>query len=102
MPDCEPSHTTRHPEPRRTSATARPGNTWPPVPPAAIMTVLGTAISLRDGSRAHPAHDLAVFPVDPEEDGDRRAVREQPASAEAHERQREALRRQHAHVHAHV
>src|SRR5215510_11767323 len=101
MPDCDPSQTTRQPDARRASATARPGNTWPPVPPVAIMMVLGMVISLR-ASCAHPAHDLAVLPVDPQEDRERDAVRQQPAPPEAHERKREALGGQHAHVHAHV
>src|SRR5499427_619404 len=101
IPVADPSQTTRQPEARKASATARPGNTWPPVPPAAIMTVLGTVISLR-ASCAHPPHDLAVLPVDPQQDRERDAVREQPASPEAHERKREALGGQHAHVHAHV
>src|SRR5882672_5419997 len=96
MPDSEPSHTTRQPAARKASATARPGNTCPPVPPAAIMTVLGTAISLLL-SCTHPAHDLAVLPVDAQQNRERRAVREQPAPAEAHERQRQALGWQHAH-----
>src|SRR5882672_5411067 len=101
IPDSDPSHTTRHPAARIASATARPGNTWPPVPPAAIMTVLGT-ISRREHSCTHPTHDLAILPIDPQQDRERYAVREQPASSEAHERKREALGRQHAHVHAHV
>src|SRR5262252_8620347 len=101
MPDCDPSQTTRQPDARKASATARPGNTWPPVPPAAIMTVLGTVTPLRCSS-AHPAHDLAVFPVDPQQDREGHAIREQAAAAEAHERKREALGRQHAHVYAHV
>src|SRR5882724_3320677 len=75
IPDSEPSHTTRHPAARKASATARPGNTWPPVPPAAIMTVLGTAVSLRERSCAHPAHDLAILPIDPQQDRERHAVR---------------------------
>src|SRR5258705_223000 len=102
MPDSDPSHTTRHPAARKASATARPGNTWPPVPPAAIMTDLGTMVSLRERSCTHPAHDLAVLPIDPQQDRERYAVRQQPASSEAHERKGEALGRQHAHVHAHV
>src|SRR5215831_6434905 len=101
IPVAEPSQTTRQPAARSASATASPGNTWPPVPPVAIMTVLGTVMSLRP-SCAHPSHDLAALPVDSHQDGERDAVGEQPAPPEAHERQREALGGQHAHVHAHV
>src|SRR5947209_18843068 len=100
MPVFAPSQTTRQPEWRRSSATARPGNTWPPVPPAMIMMVRATMASLR--SRADSAHELAILPIDPQQHRERQAIREQAAPAEAHERKGEALGGQHAHVHTHV
>src|SRR5437899_6035167 len=100
MPVFAPSQTTRQPDWRRSSATARPGKTWPPAPPAMIMMVRATMASLR--SRADSAHELAILPIDPQQHRERQAVREQAAPAEAHERKREALGGQHAHVHAHV
>ena len=39
MPSFVPSQNTRQPRATSFAATARPGNTWPPVPPAVIMTV---------------------------------------------------------------
>src|SRR6266581_1750233 len=97
MPLRAPSHTTRQPESRRKSATARPGKTCPPVPPAMIMMVRAMAVS-----RERPPHELSVLPVNAQQDRERRAIREQSAAAEAHERKSEALGGQHAHVHAHV
>ncbi|CFV94906.1 Uncharacterised protein [Bordetella pertussis] len=38
-----PSHSTRQPRSRSTSATARPGMMWPPVPPA-MMRMVGALI----------------------------------------------------------
>src|SRR6266702_3275413 len=97
MPLRAPSHTTRQPESRRKSATARPGKTCPPVPPAMIMMVRAMAVS-----RERPPHELSVLPVNAQQDRERRAIREQSAAAEAHERKSEALGGQHAHVDAHV
>src|SRR5258708_25001452 len=82
------------------SATARPGKTWPPVPPAMIMMVRATMASPR--SRASSAHELAILPIDSQQHREREAIREQAAPAEAHERKGEALGGQHTHVHAHV
>ena len=49
-----------------------------------------------------PLDELAVLPVDAQQDRERDAVRDQAGAAEAQQRQREALGRQQAHVHAHV
>src|SRR6266567_8225464 len=97
MPLRAPSQTTRQPEPRRKSATARPGNTCPPVPPAMIMMVRAMTVS-----RGYSPHELPVLPVNAKQHRERRAIGEQSAAAEAHERKGEALGGQHAHVHAHV
>src|SRR5438309_5750306 len=100
MPVFAPSQTTRQPDWRRSSATARPGKTWPPVPPAMIMMVRATMASPR--SCADSAHELAILPIDTQQHCERQAIREQAAPPEAHERKGEALGGQHAHVHAHV
>src|SRR5712671_6123026 len=100
IPVFAPSQTTRQPDRRRSSATARPGKTWPPVPPAMIMMVRATMASPR--SRAGSAHELAILPIDSQQHREREAIREQAAPAEAHERKGEALGGQHTHVHAHV
>src|SRR6266851_7048289 len=100
MPVFAPSQTTRQPDWRRSSATARPGKTWPPVPPAMIMMVRATMASPR--SCTDSAHELAILPIDPHQQRERQAIRHQPAPAEAHERKREALGGQYTHVHAHV
>src|SRR2546430_8518535 len=100
IPVLAPSQTTRQPDRRRSSATARPGKTWPPVPPAMIMMVRATMAS--PSSCADSAHELAILPIDPHQHRERQAIRQQPAPAEAHKRKREALSGQHAHVHAHV
>src|SRR2546430_1170747 len=100
MPVFAPSQTTRQPDWRRSSATARPGKTWPPVPPAMIMMVRATMAS--PSSCAGSAHELAILPIDPHQNGESQAIREQSAPAEAHEWKGEALGGQHAHVHAHV
>src|SRR6266704_275261 len=97
MPLRAPSHTTRQPESRRKSATARPGKTCPPVPPATIMIVRDIAVS----SRPSPQH-LPVLPVNAKQHRERHAIGEQSAAAEAHERKGEALGGQHTHVQAHV
>src|SRR5437667_3987916 len=97
IPVFAPSHTTRQPALRRWSATARPGKTCPPVPPAMIMMVRAMM-----ASRRCPSHQLAIFPIDSEQHRERQAIREQAAPAEAHERKGEALGGQHAHVHTHV
>ena len=39
MPSRVPSQNTRQPRATSFAATASPGNTWPPVPPAVIITV---------------------------------------------------------------
>src|SRR6266705_3459609 len=101
MPLRAPSHTTRQPESRRKSATARPGKTCPPVPPAMIMMVRAIA-RIVARSCAYTSHEMPVLPVDPEQDRQRQAIRKEAAPAEAHERKREALGGQHTHVHAHV
>ena len=49
--------------------------------------------------RASPAR---AFPIDPEQDREGDEVHQHPGAAVAHERQREPLGRQQAHVHAHV
>jgi len=60
-----------------------------PVPPAMIMMVRATMASGR--SCADSAHELAILPIDPQQHGERQAIRKEPAPAEAHERKREAL-----------
>src|SRR2546427_4238541 len=97
MPVFAPSQTTRQPDWRRSSATARPGKTCPPVPPAMIMMVRAMTVS-----RGRSPHELSVLPVDAQQDRKRHAIGEQGTAAEAHERKSEALGGQHAHVHAHV
>src|SRR4051794_29721498 len=99
MPSRVPTQNTRAPRETSFAATARPGNTWPPVPPVVIITVavMDVARSYRESPEQAP-----VLPIDAQQDRDRDAVRDDAAAAEGQQRQREALGGQHAHVHAHV
>ena len=97
MPSRVPSQKTRWPRRASSSATASPGKMWPPVPPVVIITVIAPALipwnprnsrrfSKSTRSRIASATQLATM----------------PAAAEGQQRQRQALRRQHAHVDADV
>src|SRR5262245_16034492 len=76
MPSLAPSHTTRQPVLRSSSATANPGKTWPPVPPAMIKIVLIATKTRRANGhvfgagqavqRAAQARDHSLHPDDGE------------------------------------
>jgi hypothetical protein len=108
MPSGLPSQTMRQPRARRKSATARPGKHVP----------AGAAGHDEDGAPAlavpkpPPLHALCALgrpriswrfsQSTAQQDRQRDAVGEDARAAEAHQRQRQALGRQQAHVDAHV
>src|SRR4051812_23540084 len=100
MPPRLPIHTTSQPAARISSATASPGKMWPPVPPAMMRIVFTRGPGTH--SCVETSGELAVFPVDAKQDRERDEVHHQARAAVAHERQREPLGRQQAHVDAHV
>ena len=100
-----PSHTTFSLRPRKARATASAGNTCPPVPPAMIST--GAAF-MRPPSAPRPrdARDAgrpsAVLEIDAQQKPEADQRHEDAAAAVTHQRQRQALGGQDAHVHADV
>ena len=58
MPSRVPSQNTRQPRATSLAATANPGKTWPPVPPAVIITVPVT-LPPRNALRASPPEGAA-------------------------------------------
>src|SRR3954470_18512400 len=99
MPAFAPSHTTRQPASRMRSATASAGKMCPPAPPAMIMMVLD--MSPRRSFGASP-HHLPRLPIDPQQDGERDAVGDQAAAAEAHQGKGQSLGREKNPKYAHT
>src|SRR5574340_895332 len=106
IPPRVPSQNTRAPRAASFAATARPGKTWPPVPPAVIITValifLPASGFAACGSLDEPLQHAAVLVVDPQQQRERDAVGDDSATAEREQRQRQPFGRQHTHVDAHV
>src|SRR5262245_4624293 len=124
MPSRVPSQNTRQPRATSFAATASPGKMWPPVPPVVIITVpftnepprlrlsplrcpprqsaVARPWTARRRSYREPAQQPAILIIDAQQQRDRRAVGDDARAAERQERQREAFRRQHAHVDADV
>ena len=82
---------------RRASA----GNTWPPVPPA-MINATRRLIARRASRGTHDAARHRGLVIDAQQDAEPAERDQHAAAAVAEERQRQALGRQQAHVHADV
>src|SRR6202048_4274854 len=86
----------------KTSATASPGNRWPPVPPHAITTFIRNEL-LNSGNMSDPNHHLGIcnrlvvfsLSVNVDQDPNTNETEKEIRTTIADERQRKALVRQH-------